>query len=561
MGRPQAANPGERSGALGNLGLALGGALLASACEGSQAPDPTAGILLVSWDTTAASHLSVYGYERETTPNLERFAEQAVLFERCLTNAPWTLPSYASLLSGLDPATLRLAEQEDGPRADGDRAYAIQPTVETLPEVLSAAGWRTAAFVDVPWIGVNYGLDQGFEILDHTATNIALEDRSGGLATTVDLGLQWMDSLDDGELGFLLLHGFDAHGPYFAPEELVQRFRGDALFARTSAQVETNALLGSYGGIQEYLNECLVDENGVLPDTVDRAELLAMYDAGLLEMDQHFGTLIAGLEERDALDHWTVLLHADHGESTIPEAIDGFSTPAKEAGYAFYFAHGQHDWEALFVPLLIRPRGGTQARSIQVGVESLDLYPTILDLAGVEPPSEVRRPGRSLTGALHGEELEMKATWASGGLMEQDSIHWPGLIYLDQRPVTASLATRLTFPSPRTDGWRREHFGSSSVGALQAEDLAELSKRPDRDELQAELDALLTEIGEQPTPLAPPGVVYELNYEFFMEMGDWLAERKALALEARQVLGEPKVVGKLDDAQLQMLKAAGYVDE
>jgi arylsulfatase A-like enzyme len=550
MGRPQAANSVERSKALANIGLALGGALLTGACEDSGAPDPTAGILLVSWDTTAASHLSVYGYERETTPNLERFAEEAVLFERCLTNAPWTLPSYASLLSGLDPATLRLAKQQDGPRADGDRAYAIQQTVETLPEVLSAAGWRTAAFVDVPWIGVNYGLDQGFEILDHTATGIALDDRTGGLATTVDLGLQWIDSLGDGKQGFLLLHGFDAHGPYFAPEELVQRFRGDRLYEQSTRVLETGAMLGSFGALQDYLNECIDDADGAVPESIRAAEVLAMYDAGLIEVDRHFGGLIAGLEEREALDHWTVLVHADHGETT--------------SRGSWLFAHSYHDREVLNVPLIIRPRGGTAARRVTGDVESLDLYPTILDLAGVSAPTEVGRPGRSLTGALHGAELPPKPLWASGGLLEQDTVVYNGWDYIRRRPITGSLVSRVTYPAREVQAWREERFGAAASGAFRPEQLAALAGHPDRAQLEAELEQILTEIGDEEFMGPPPEVIDDI-----IDVGQarWdraralLEERRQLSLDARQVLGEPKVIGKLDDAQLEMLKAAGYVDE
>lgn len=519
-------------------------------CSSSAEENQAGGMLLVSWDTTSASHLSVYGYERETTPNLERFAEEAVLFERCLTNAPWTLPSYASLLSGLDPSTLRLGEQLDGPRADGDRAYAIQPTVETLPEVLAGAGWRTAAFVDVPWIGVNYGLDQGFEVLDHTATDIALEDRTGGLATTVDLGLQWIDSLYDGDLGFLLLHGFDAHGPYFAPDELVQRFRGDELYESVARQVETGAMLGSFGGLQDYLNACLLDDQEQVPESVAAAEILAMYDAGLVEMDRHFGDLITGLEEREALDDWTILVHADHGETT-------WRGP-------WLFAHGYHDREVLNVPLIIRPRGGTAARRVAGDVESLDLYPTILDLAGVPAPIEVGRPGRSLTGALHGETLKPKALWASGGLMEQDTVVYNGWEYIRRRPITASLVSRVTYPALEVKRWREERFGEAASGAFRPEQLAALAGHPDRAQLEAELEQILTEIGDEELMGPPADIIddiIDVGQARLDQARALLDERRQLSLNARKVLGEPKVVGKLDDAQLQSLKAAGYVDD
>ena len=549
MGSPRVVVPSSRCRAAARQGAIFGGVLLIAACGSSEIQDPQAGVLLVSWDTAAASHLSVYGYERETTPNLERFAEEAVLFERCLTNAPWTLPSYASLLSGLDPATLRLAEQKDGPRADGDRAYAIQETVETLPEALSAAGWRTAAFVDVPWIGMNYGLDQGFEILDHTATNIALEDRSGGMAKTVDLGLQWIDTLDEDEPGFLLLHGFDAHGPYFAPDELVQRFRGDRLYVQSTRVLETGAMLGTFGALQDYLNECIDDADGAVPESIRAAEVLAMYDAGLVEMDRHFGTLVDGLDERGVLDSWTVLVHADHGETT--------------SRGSWLFAHGYHDREVLNVPLIIRPRGGANTRRVSGDVESLDLYPTILDLAGVPVPTEVDRPGRSLVGALQGAELAPKPLWASGGLMEQDTVVYNGWDYIRRRPSTGSLVSRVTYPALEVRRWREERFGEAATGAFRPEQLAALAGHPERAQLEAELEQILTEIGDEELMGPPPEVIDDI-----IDVGQarWdkaralLEERRQVSLNARQVLGEPKVVGKLDDGQLEMLKAAGYVD-
>src|ERR1051326_9046382 len=135
------------------------------------APD----VILVSWDTTRADHLSTYGYERETSPNLTAFAHDARRYRNARSTAGWTLPGHASMLTGLFPAThgARLSGSFLGTESiDGRRnvAYPLAPEHTTLAEMLRDRGYQTAGFVgNYAYLYRDYGLSQGFSVYDDAA--------------------------------------------------------------------------------------------------------------------------------------------------------------------------------------------------------------------------------------------------------------------------------------------------------------------------------------------------------------------------------------------------------
>jgi hypothetical protein len=130
-------------------------------------PVPRPPVVLVSIDTLSARHMSVHGYARETTPELEAFAADAVVFERCIANAPWTLPSYLSVLTGLYPrAHFVELEYQPGLALDNNDFWQLAGSRWTLAETLRARGYQTAASVDTMWLAPTFNVDQGFDLYD-----------------------------------------------------------------------------------------------------------------------------------------------------------------------------------------------------------------------------------------------------------------------------------------------------------------------------------------------------------------------------------------------------------
>jgi len=200
--------------------------LLALACafgcekdEGSAAPEPPPqpNVVLITIDTLRADRLGCYGFAQARTPNIDRLASEGVLVEHAIAATPMTLPSHASIFTGLHPPAHRV-------RANG--SYKLSPHAETLTELMSAAGYRTQAFVSAAVLHHRFNLDQGFDGYDDRLRGekdpgmFRIQERTG--RRTVDQVVRW---LDDG-IGtsksrrpfFLWVHLFDPHQPYEPPE-------------------------------------------------------------------------------------------------------------------------------------------------------------------------------------------------------------------------------------------------------------------------------------------------------------------------------------------------------
>lgn len=179
---------------------------LATAACGRSRPDgpvaPAHDVVLVTLDTTRFDRTAAGG--SDLTPALERLLAQGVNFTRAYSSVPVTLPSHATLLTGLWPP-------EHGLRING--AEALPDRVPLVTERFRAAGFRTAAFVSALVLEERFGLARGFERYDAPSSTERPAER------TVDLAVDWLDLLDPAERAFLWVHLFDAHAPYEPPPQ------------------------------------------------------------------------------------------------------------------------------------------------------------------------------------------------------------------------------------------------------------------------------------------------------------------------------------------------------
>lgn len=327
-------------------------AALAAGCgprEDAPAPPPRLSgsasgynLLLLSVDTVRADRLGAYGYTaRVTTPRIDRLLASGVTFERAVAPRSITWPSLTSVLTGLYPSTHGVVEN----------GYEIPDDVPTLPEVLRAAGYRTAAFLSNMCRANHRGWD------DFAC--------SGGRdGRTADAVLAWAAD-EAGRSGggppfFLWVHLFAAHGPYYNGGDLAER------------QLDP----GYEGPVA--MNKRALDRVMTEPIALtsrDVTHLDALYDAALMGTDHVVATILDGLEREGLLERTLLVFLADHGE----ELYD-------HNGYVY---HACSVYEStLHVPLGITglpdvTRGGRVSQP----VELLDVAPTIYDLLGVTPPA------------------------------------------------------------------------------------------------------------------------------------------------------------------------------
>lgn len=312
-------------------------------CEGPKGPRPD--IVLITVDTLRADHMSLYGYDRETTPQIDAWFAGGTVYDRAYSTTSYTPASIVSLLTGLWPHNHHV--REFGQRLDRD--------LMTLPRALSKAGYETCAIVSNSVLSSDWmALDKHFRHFDDRVMEREryrdVYERTG--ARTTDAALAWLKSRRPSSKPFFLwVHYNDPHGPYTPPEPKVRDFEHAGM-----RPVEAHL-------IPDYQRH---------PNLVDGEEYIDLYDEEIAYLDQEAGRLLRGLESSPRFDEMLVFLTADHGESMLD--------------HESWFQHGHNTYEELIhVPLAVRgPRFGP-AR-VEMPVSNLDIAPTIYAALNMTPP-------------------------------------------------------------------------------------------------------------------------------------------------------------------------------
>ncbi len=358
--------------------------LVAAACSRpptAEAPLAQPNLLLISIDTLRADHLGCYGYHRDTSPGLDALAADAIRFAAAYAPAPWTLPSHASMLTGMHPYEIGIDNQW----------RTLPEEIPVVAELLAQVGYRTAAFVDSQkngFVGAGRGFSRGFGHYQHAP------HRQGGqrfdTAATVDATLAWLDTWLDNPNSdrpfFLFLHTKSVHAvanddscldprcfPYDKPDP--HRFRyvspEEASFSWTSPED---------GSAQAYLwsqnAKILRGELDPRDYPGKQVEVLgALYDAGIYYVDVHLSRLFDELRRRGLDENTAVVVTSDHGEAFLEHSL---------------FMHQEVYDTLLKVPLIVRlppaSAGYERGRVAERQVTLSDIAPTLLRLSGAEVP-------------------------------------------------------------------------------------------------------------------------------------------------------------------------------
>ncbi len=337
-----------------------------------QGPRPNVLIYLV--DTLRADRLSVYGGPSGISPALQAMAQDGVVYEGALSTAPWTKPSVASLMTGMDPV-----------------AHGVRDFTEKLPadrislaEVFQGAGYQTAAFVTNPLVGRQFGFDQGFETfedLPHSLTAQGVNARA----------LPWLDQRKDGQPFFLYLHTLDPHIPYNPPPAFRKAWMRSWQVPPSGER--SKAVLGSsrrpdFGRLVQALKRRSfeVDPPAIPQATYDNIE--ALYRAELANNDAAFGELLAHLKAKGLYDNTLIVFVSDHGEELLDR---------EKLGHLYKVFQ-----ELVRIPLVVKLPGQESAGARVVApCQVTDLMPTLLSRAGLPVPVEVS--GRQLPLGVGGQ--------------------------------------------------------------------------------------------------------------------------------------------------------------
>jgi len=314
------------------LGLLSAGFILL----GSERPGPVdrPNILYIVIETLRADHLGCYGYLRDTSPHIDRIAEKGILFENFYSVSSWTNPTVATLFTGLYPGAVF-------PPAEHAQAIKqVFPEMRTLAKILKEAGYHTIAFNEHPGLNRQLNYDQGFQDF-HELWLTSEWQKFGGIGKE-NMVEKFKAALEQSQdrPWFIYSHLLYPHALYDAPQPYREMFGPHYHAIRWE---ESLRVINAYDGEVRYTDEII-------------------------------GAIFRQLEQAGLLGETVVIITADHGEGFWDHGYQGHGNTLHE--------------ELLHIPLVIYPPGGRQHQPARIThkASNLDLFPTVLDLAGIPPP-------------------------------------------------------------------------------------------------------------------------------------------------------------------------------
>lgn len=346
-------------------------------------PTGTPNVILITLDTVRADHLSLLGYERDTTPNLKRLAQEATVYTHAIAPGNMTLSSHASMFTSLYPSWHQ-AHFDKG----HDQARPLDAKYPVLAQILADKGFDTVGIVsNYLFLSHGFGLDRGFTYHDSAGPPLMLTKSyvlRNAVRNFLSLFLEpWQyDAIfrraeeinaaalaaldkDPGNKFFLFLNYMDAHGPYLPPARFATLYpgRNPRMTARHYGTME-----------RQVLSEKRPLAKG------EREHLVSQYDGGIAYMDWCLEQLLGQLKQRGLYDNTLLIVTSDHGEAFGERGIMG---------------HGLSVYDdEVHVPLIVKFPHSTAKEVIADPVSLIDLMPTILDVLGYGIPKGIQ--GHSL---------------------------------------------------------------------------------------------------------------------------------------------------------------------
>ena len=296
-------------------------------------------IILISIDSLRSDHVGCYGYERKTTPNIDKLADDGVLFTNAISTTTWTLPAHISMLTALSPEVHQVIK-------DGVR---LSENATVCTEILKEAGYLTAGVVSAPYLQSEFGYNQGFDLYDDYTIYHFDHHESHQNITSPKIHKRvkkWLEQ-NHRHSFFLFIHYWDVHYDYKPPTPYDTMFDPDYKGDITAENFERN----------DKINACIPKQ--------DLEHIIALYDGEIAYTDFYIGKLMKYLKQLGIYDKTLVILTADHGDE--------------------FFEHGQKGHrktlfdETLKVPLIIKfPLNQWKRKRIDKQVQIIDIVPTFL---------------------------------------------------------------------------------------------------------------------------------------------------------------------------------------
>jgi arylsulfatase A-like enzyme len=340
---------------------------------------PDCNVILIVIDALRADHLGCYGYERNTSPNIDKLANESILFERAYSQAPWTKPSVASLFTSLYVTQHRVIVGTGGKSLEGwnNTSNILDSSFFTLAEALSENSYYTIGVVNNVHLLNRFGFDQGFDIY--------LEDAGGpaNLFRKFFYRLEFMrENKSRNKKFFAYVHSIGVHCPYVHP--MSKDGECTVTHGNESLNVTHATTCRNYKKFNDYL-ATLDDEE---KNNLDIECMVSAYDGGIRYNDEFIEELVNKLKREGLYNRTLLIITSDHGEQFLEHG-------RLDHGYSLHN-------ELIHVPLIVHmPRG--PSKLVKERVELIDIMPTIIDYLGIEVNTDYNLSGKSLIPLITGK--------------------------------------------------------------------------------------------------------------------------------------------------------------
>ena len=321
--------------------------LMAAGCTeqaGCRIPDTGKNVVLIIIDTLRADHLSCYGYSRETSPEMDSLARNGTVWLNAVSQAPWTLPSHASIWTGLS------VKAHGTNHIGGIEGFdmKLDTRLPSLPSEVQGSGYQTSGFTNFVLLSEEFGFNIGFDHYDCEGSGTRTAE------DTFDAFLAWLDNQAEEKNFFSVIHVYDVHLPY-AP---VPPY--DTAF---SAQG------------QRRIDGWEIADDGRILNPDDRDHLVSMYDGEILYVDDQIRRLLSEMRSRGLAENTVIIITSDHGEEFFEHGGVGH-------GHALF-------QEQLHVPLIISGPGIEAGKEVSDPVALFDIMPTVLGILNIPVPRTI----------------------------------------------------------------------------------------------------------------------------------------------------------------------------
>lgn len=332
-------------------------------------------LVLISIDTLRPDHMGVYGYDKNTTPNIDRWAKNSYVFTNIRSSTPFTYPSIASLMTGKDPLSSGITTNGISPLIDSK--------TNTIVSVLKKAGYSTSAFIANPFLSPKLtNLNHGFDIYKSFYDSQQWKIERSIYDSFFSGPIQWIEKNKSNHF-FLWVHLLDPHFPYFPSKEAMCSLSNN--FCK--AVQDSKSILKDIGTTTN-TNGC-----GMQKDERKINLFKALYDGDIVHADSLVKKLLEKIKTSGLEKNTVVVLYGDHGE--------GFD-------HDYYFTHGKVLYDSsVKIPLIIyHPLLNSLGKRVDRPYINSDIFPTILNLLGI-PDVNLSIDGKSFINEFYSDILSL----------------------------------------------------------------------------------------------------------------------------------------------------------